>query len=478
MKPVSIVLFFYILFMFMPNVTATENNAPSIEFFLQQGERQVLYDNGNIGLSMNLFNVEEDAEINLSVIYPADAPWVIEFHESFRDSFWYNELWIGANLVIDMNYFSLNDRFSITVKVEVVGYEDVAYDIVTIDARIVEYFSVTFTFDQFHEIRQIGNFYTIRYFHSPTNDSPTQLNLDSGVNTVIYNEVEKLISDILTSSTLAGFEETNAIFTLIDRNGNGRFNEFTIEHSFTFVVDEITGDRLTAKNAPFYIPANPWPWGWDDTPILDILPILYFDRFETITVTRGGQEISLDELGENSVLEVVFNWILWDEGYDNLDLQIRVVTERIDGRIWGRSSLDGYFFRPTLPDDPDRRGHSAAPAAYNQHLLGLSAFGTFYIDSFGKIAAFFPVFDVIKVFEFEESISVAVSVKYSEPRVLISTLYCVNGILKDIQIRRAEDVDAFDGYNKILSTWFQDIIAGDYVRAFLWTDLRSMTPVN
>ena len=97
-----------------------------------------------------------------------------------------------------------------------------------------------------------------------------------------------------------------------------------------------------------------------------------------------------------------------------------------------------------------------------QRKVSLGSKGTFYIDGYGKIAAFFPAIDEICFSEWtsEKIIVTDALVKDGEPRVLIVALYGTDDKLYGIHTSSKTCVITHDGY-KDLDSIFSRVVDGD-----------------
>ena len=89
--------------------------------------------------------------VRWSVIEPEGEPWLVGFEEDETIDE-YDDWWMMNALIINTNYLTVGEKLSVTVKVEVAGYEATAFDTLTINFSVLppqDYEERVFTVDQF-----------------------------------------------------------------------------------------------------------------------------------------------------------------------------------------------------------------------------------------------------------------------------------------------------------------------------------------
>jgi len=124
------------------------------------------------------------------------------------------------------------------------------------------------------------------------------------------------------------------------------------------------------------------------------------------------------------------------------------------------------------------QSYKLAYEAYDVEYIMIGITGTFYIDSYGKIAAFLNYdshYDnvVWYINKGLKRISVWVNIKNHLPRVLVVVIYGDNNKIKDIIV----ETNGYSGYAYNQLWFYTNFSEGDYIKAYLWEDLNSVKPV-
>ncbi|MBQ7960649.1 MAG: leucine-rich repeat domain-containing protein [Clostridia bacterium] len=213
--------------------------------------------------------------------------------------------------------------------------------------------------DQVSKISSDGYF---EYYETPTSTKTTSVRLDDDV-AVVYNNVGGFWVD----DVFDWINEANGQLTLIDNNDVKGYDVIFAELAETAVVDEAEKGYVTFKD---YTHLNG----------ISELEFDASDRDKLVKVTKNGKEIALEELQEWDVLSIYAAW-------DDADyICAEVVSNQVVGVITGESqsyaSATGYAYK--IGD----RFYDVAPGAYGVNGIYVGDGGTFYIDKYGKIAAF------------------------------------------------------------------------------------------
>lgn len=253
------------------------------------------------------------------------------------------------------------------------------YEVISMAADTARNDVVEFTLDQFDYYDSTNK--DIYYFAKSTDDTSTSKKLETGVD-VVYNG--KGISDITDIFSAKGASDAvvvsggNSLYggkvTLIDNDTESGYDVVLVELAATAVVDEVS-DGLVSFKESAKIALNDGEYSE-----------LEFDEDDDntlIELTKDGEAISYTDLKEWDVLSIVASNDD-NKGY----IQARVISNTVTGTITAdftsktSATTDGKGFKI------DGTKYDVAAGAYKADKLAVGDAGTFYIDEYGKIAAF------------------------------------------------------------------------------------------
>ncbi len=239
------------------------------------------------------------------------------------------------------------------------------YAIVSIVEDTTRNDELTIDLSQFNVINANGKF---EYYKTTTAKTATAVTLDDEVK-VIYNNAWyadglDIFGDIVEEdgATLDG-----GMITLIDNNDTKGYDVIFVEVAETAVVDEAEEGYVAFKVATARNDINELEVDEDDT-----------DRI--VKVVKDGEEIALADLTEWDVLSVIAasddaNYILAE-----------VISNEVIGTITSESKSSTSATDKAYKIDSAK--YDVAAGAYEADNLAVGDGGTFYIDKYGKIAAF------------------------------------------------------------------------------------------
>lgn len=224
---------------------------------------------------------------------------------------------------------------------------------------------VTIGFNQFERISDDSRF---EYYKTETAYHATSVTLDEDV-TVVYNnvggyQVDDIFGDIVEEGGCTFF---GGQITLIDNDGVYGYNVIFVELAEAAVVDFAEEGYVAFKNG---------------TALTEIFELEY-DSSETermVKVIKNGEDIALSELEEWDVLSV------YAASGDASYIVVEVIDSSVVGVITGESaSLTSATGKRYKINDVY---YDAAAGAYGVGGIGVGDGGEFYVDKYGKIAAF------------------------------------------------------------------------------------------
>lgn len=208
----------------------------------------------------------------------------------------------------------------------------------------------------------------IKYFKDGA-DETTKVAIDEAGLKVVYNYVGGYDADDLDDIILG--EASTCLYggtlTLIDNNDSKGYDVAFVELAATGVVDEVDGDVIVLKE-------EVEKFGISEIEVDED------DETEVVKVLKDGEEIAISELSEFDVLSVIA------VSASSKVIIAEVVSNQVVGTIASKtksttSSTDAAY---KVAD----AWYDVAESAYGADALAVGDGGTFYIDKYGKIAAF------------------------------------------------------------------------------------------
>lgn len=228
---------------------------------------------------------------------------------------------------------------------------------------------VSFTIDQFDSFDMSGSKTKLEYYASATDRNPTSLTLDSNLVFVINNIGGKTLSSVqslLANKTLSGS------LTLIGNNSTNGYDVIFVEIGTSAVVDEVnaSGTKIYFKDAVIF----------PDGSAMTNITVDPEETSKLIKITKGGKKIFPAELSEYDVMTIV-------AANKNADyVEIEVIDTPITGTISIKSPSDTSYTNYAYK--VNGTNYNVAYNAYESRNLDIGKSGDFYIDKYGKIAAF------------------------------------------------------------------------------------------
>lgn len=254
--------------------------------------------------------------------------------------------------------------------------DDNEYEVISIAADGTKNDIVTFTLDQFDMLD--GDDY-IKYFKNSTDSSSIkkQLSKDGdktkkAVATLngVVTDIDNIFGDSAVVAT-AGKSQKGGLVTLIDNDGKTGYDVVMVEVAATAVVDEI-GDETVSFKESTDIP------GSGSMSSLDVEE----DATDTvIDIVKDGKAIAYTDLKEWDVLSIVA-----PDDTNNGYIKVEVISNPITGQI--TSDKTSKTSATNKAYKIDGKFYDVAEGSYKTNGLSVNDAGIFYIDKYGKIAAF------------------------------------------------------------------------------------------
>lgn len=235
-----------------------------------------------------------------------------------------------------------------------------------------------FTLDLYDEFVD-GTNPEIKYFKNSTDRNSTTKKVASNAYVVYNGMAAGTASDLKNyffnsgNNFVSPDSKVGGKVTLIDTGDSSNIDVVLVEIAATAVVDRVSGNRLTFKESV----------GKSNYGNKLSNKTITFDEDDTefiCNITKDGKKIAYTDLKEWDVLSVIYN-----EDNDNV-YDMRVVSNQVDGAISSskssKTSDDGSSYRI------DGKDYDVAVGAYLDGTLKAGAAGMFYIDEYGKIAAY------------------------------------------------------------------------------------------
>jgi|LSQX01.3.fsa_nt_gb hypothetical protein len=297
------------------------------------------------------------------------------------------------------------------------------------------------------------------------NNNEMEIYFNPNIEKVIYNRSQVDTWDVINEiSPEQPFNRgRNGTITLSNPNSTGEYQTIEVMTPYIFAVDRVE------ENGMIYV-------------------VYYggglYTHYSTFK-TMDEQPLQIQNIKKGDVWEVFYT--PYQLSTDFSDRCVNQLTETVTGEVTASDySPKSWYVEPSTswgtPENSFLINDSWYDLSYRPYMprnVSLGSKGTFYIDGYGKIAAFFPAIDEICFSEWtsEKIIVTDALVKDGEPRVLIVALYGTDDKLKGIQTSSKTSVITHDGY-KDLDSIYTRVVDGDYVKAFIWEDLASMKPVS
>lgn len=254
--------------------------------------------------------------------------------------------------------------------------DDNEYEVISIAADGTKNDIVTFTLDQFDVVEDSTSGSTtttyIKYFKNSTDSSSIKKQLASNY-AITLNGASKDIDDIFGDSAVvatAGKSQKGGLVTLIDNDGKTGYDVVMVEVAATAVVDEI-GDETISFKEQANVPNG----------TLSQLDVEEDATDTVIDIVKDGKAIAYTDLKEWDVLSIVAPDDT-NNGYIKVDVISNPVTGQITSDKTSKTSATNKAYKI------DGKFYDVAEGSYKTNGLSVNDAGIFYIDKYGKIAAF------------------------------------------------------------------------------------------
>lgn len=254
--------------------------------------------------------------------------------------------------------------------------DDNEYEVISIAADGTKNDIVTFTLDQFDVVEESTSGSTtttyIKYFKNSTDSSSIKKQLASNY-AITLNGASKDIDDIFGDSAVvatAGKSQKGGLVTLIDNDGKTGYDVVMVEVAATAVVDEI-GDETISFKEQANVPNG----------TLSQLDVEEDATDTVIDIVKDGKAIAYTDLKEWDVLSIVAPNDS-NKGYIKVDVISNPVTGQITSDKTSKTSATNKAYKI------DGKFYDVAEGSYKTNGLSVNDAGIFYIDKYGKIAAF------------------------------------------------------------------------------------------
>ena len=250
--------------------------------------------------------------------------------------------------------------------------DDNEYEVISIAADGTKNDIVTFTLDQFDVVEESKSTTYIKYFKNSTDSSSIKKQLASNY-AITLNGASKDIDDIFGDSAVvatAGKSQKGGLVTLIDNDGKTGYDVVMVEVAATAVVDEIGDETIMFKEST-------------DLPTGSISNLdVEEDATDTvIDIVKDGKAIAYTDLKEWDVLSIVAPNDS-NKGYIKVDVISNPITGQITSDKTSKTSATNKAYKI------DGKFYDVAEGSYKTNGLSVNDAGIFYIDKYGKIAAF------------------------------------------------------------------------------------------
>lgn len=241
---------------------------------------------------------------------------------------------------------------------------DDEWEIVSIVLDTTRNDEVVIDLSQFNKINENGKF---EYYKTATAKTATALTISNP--TVVYNNVGGYTVGNVFGVIVAEDGETldGGKITLIDNDDTKGYDVIFVEVAETAVIDEAEAGYATFKEATA-------------TNSISELEVDEDDTDKVVIVTKDGAEIALADLAEWDVLSIIAassnaNYILAE-----------VVSNQVVGVISSESNSSTSATGKAYKIEGAK--YDVAAGAYGIAGIAVGDGGTFYIDKYGKVAAF------------------------------------------------------------------------------------------
>ncbi len=241
---------------------------------------------------------------------------------------------------------------------------DNKYELISIAVDTARDEELVITVDQYDTVGTN----VVNYYKDGANNT-TEIKTEAGI-AVILNGAYQGTGAATIGTVLANAANFGGAITFVDNDEVKGYNVAFIDLASTGVVKKVTDDGILFHNNVT----------WFDTNVAKEIEIDADDETKVFVLLKDGEAIEVSELAEWDVLSIYAV-----SETSNL-IVAEVVANEVVGTITSRkasaTSVGGYAYK--VAD----AWYDVATGAYGRADLGVGEGGTFYVDEFGKIAAF------------------------------------------------------------------------------------------
>lgn len=235
----------------------------------------------------------------------------------------------------------------------------------------------SFTVDKFDRLEEGNN--VVRYYKNDTDRTSTRITVQDDYSLIYNNAGGYTLEDVFGAEGLGVPVEKNSKVggkvTFYDTDTVSGYDVIVVEVAATAVVDTVDGNMVSFKNSQV-----------GDSIYHNLVTNLTVDEDDSsqiVNIVKDGKEIAYTDLAEWDVLSIIYN-------NDSKELEdyydIRVISNTVEGSVATVSASDtsanGSKYR--IGDGT----YDVAIGAYEADNLSAGDAGLFYIDEYGKIAAY------------------------------------------------------------------------------------------
>lgn len=307
-------------------------------------------------------NLEDEAAVVIAVVDAFDTT-----HKDFKN---YNDL--EDEDAVALTFLAGESDAADYIGKSVVAYvteDDDEWTIISIAEDTTRNDSISMDLSQFNKINASGKF---EYYKSATAKTATAVTLDENA-VVVYNNVGgyalNAIFDVIVAE--GGATLDGGKITLVDNNDTKGYDVIFVEVAETAVVDEAEEGYVAFKEATA-------------TNTIMELEVDEDDTDKVVVVTKDGAEIALADLAEWDVLSIIA--AADDASY--------ILAEVVSNQVVGAITSEAKSATSAYPAEQGKKytiagaKYDVAAGAYGVDGMAVGDGGTFYIDKYGKIAAF------------------------------------------------------------------------------------------
>ncbi len=237
------------------------------------------------------------------------------------------------------------------------------YEIVSIAADTARNDVLEIDLSQFNDINGQGKF---EYYKTADAKNATAVTIEEDV--VVFNNVGNYtMAEIFDVEVLDGGATLNGgKITLIDNDTTNGYDVIFVEVAETAVVDEAEEGYVAFK---------------EETSVTGLMELVIDEDDENviISITKDGEAVAASDLKEWDVLSIIASA---DESYIKAEVISNAVVGTVKSVTKSDTSATGFAYTV------ENAKYDVAAGAYGEEDIAIGEGGTFYIDKYGKIAAF------------------------------------------------------------------------------------------